>query len=234
MTVEEIENNLSFNIQCDECEKVSGIYLIKNKHTKMFYIGRSDNVFGCSGRFSEHKNRLRNNNHDNDFLQNVWNKDGEDSFEFVLIERIDDPIKLKEREQMYLDYLRPIRRSRCYNLSFSAAGGGGMLSKHHSIESKLRISNSLKGRISPNKGKKASKQKLEKMKKAFGGEKNPRYKKIDPDLKLKFFLFWKKYGSMALYKESLKFGYKSCPTARFIREFKENPPAHESFTGVKL
>lgn len=132
--------------------KISGIYKIINKINGKYYIGRSDNILGTYGRWKEHINRLRNNNHENKYLQNAWNKYGESNFEFFIIEEL--PIeKLVEQEQKYLNEIRNNRRNICYNLSFSATGGG-TLGYKHSKKTKLKISKKLKGRRSPMKGKK--------------------------------------------------------------------------------
>jgi len=59
--------------------KKSGIYKIINKVNGKYYIGSSNDI---KGRWSEHKNDLKANRHDNDYLQKSWNKYGEENFEF--------------------------------------------------------------------------------------------------------------------------------------------------------
>ena len=132
------------NIKC-QAKKISGIYKIINKLNGKYYIGRSDNIIGTTGRWLEHINALNANRHNNDYLQNAWNKYGKDNFEFVIVEEV--PIeKLVETEQKYLDLIKPNRRKLCYNLSLSANGGGHLGCKH-TEQTKRHLSEKLKGRI---------------------------------------------------------------------------------------
>ena len=48
--------------------KICGIYCIENINTNKKYIGQSVNI---NDRWSKHKNELRQNSHDNDYLQNI-------------------------------------------------------------------------------------------------------------------------------------------------------------------
>jgi hypothetical protein len=65
----------------------SGIYKIINKVNGKYYVGRSQNI---KKRWREHKNKLRNNKHFNEHLQSSWNSYGEQSFEFILVEELDN------------------------------------------------------------------------------------------------------------------------------------------------
>ena len=78
-------------------KKVSGVYKITCIENGMIYIGSSKNI---SGRLSKHKNLLKNNKHHNQYLQNSFNKYGENSFEFHVLEVCDNRI---ESEQYYLN-----------------------------------------------------------------------------------------------------------------------------------
>ena len=60
-----------------------GIYKIENKINGKVYIGQSKSV---EYRWWRHKKNLNANKHENQYLQNSWNKNGEDAFDFVLIE----------------------------------------------------------------------------------------------------------------------------------------------------
>lgn len=60
-----------------------GIYSITNKITGARYIGESVNI---EARWMYHKKHLRNNDHDNCFLQDAWNTDGESAFKFEVLE----------------------------------------------------------------------------------------------------------------------------------------------------
>lgn len=132
--------------------KISGIYKIINTIDGKYYVGSSDNILGSGGRWKEHINDLQANRHCNSYLQKAWNKYGSNAFKFVIIEQI-SPKKLIEVEQKYLNIAKPEYHKQTYNLSFHASGGGGFFGHKHSKESKRKTSIKLKGRISPNKGK---------------------------------------------------------------------------------
>lgn len=78
-----------------------GIYKILNQKNQKCYVGSSINI---ENRWTKHKALLRNNKHENEHLQNSWNKHGESIFEFSIIEECSEEILLT-REQFYLDTL---------------------------------------------------------------------------------------------------------------------------------
>ena len=88
-----------------------GIYKIINKINGRFYIGSSDNI---ERRFNRHFLDLRKNKHDNQHLQNAWNKYGKEAFmtEVVKSCRCED---LLLEEQKELDIW--VGNTLCYNLS---------------------------------------------------------------------------------------------------------------------
>jgi group I intron endonuclease len=59
-----------------------GIYVIENIANRKVYIGRSKDI---GSRISSHKHNLRNNIHINKYLQNAWNKYGENNFKNVIL-----------------------------------------------------------------------------------------------------------------------------------------------------
>jgi hypothetical protein len=64
----------------------SGVYLIKNNVNGKVYIGSSINV---KNRIYKHKWLLKNNKHDNGYLQKSFNKYGGDAFEYLVLEYCD-------------------------------------------------------------------------------------------------------------------------------------------------
>lgn len=82
----------------------SGIYRWRNLVNEKVYIG-SAVVF--SKRKTAHLQRLRLNNHDNQILQNSYNKHGEKNFVFEIIEMVPDLSNLISREQFYIDTINP-------------------------------------------------------------------------------------------------------------------------------
>lgn len=65
---------------------VVGIYCIKNVVTGRMYIGSSINI---EKRWHQHRYQLNTNRHENHYLQHSWNKHGEGSFEFSILEVVD-------------------------------------------------------------------------------------------------------------------------------------------------
>lgn len=90
----------------------NGVYTITNTQNGWVYVGSC--ASGFAGRWADHRKNLRKNQSHNRHLQNAWNKYGEHSFEFSIIEIIDDLNLLVEREQYWLDYYLP--EGKCYNI----------------------------------------------------------------------------------------------------------------------
>jgi group I intron endonuclease len=117
----------------------SGIYKITNIKTNKFYIGSSKHL---NERWQEHKEMLRNNKHINPKLQNSWNyHGGESAFVFEILENA-DPEKILEREQFYLDTLKPYEVG--YNIGKSVSGGDNITNhpEREKFIEKMRVINS--------------------------------------------------------------------------------------------
>lgn len=77
----------------------SGIYAIIHRESGRWYVGQSQYV---SSRISKHKSDLRFRRHHSPYLQRVWDKYGEDAFDFEVL--IVAPVwALHDLEQAYLD-----------------------------------------------------------------------------------------------------------------------------------
>jgi hypothetical protein len=77
------------------------VYGIFHKDSDTFYVGSSIDV---GVRFRHHRYLLRHNRHTCAYLQNAWNKHGEASFEFRVIEESVGTFEdLRRLEQSYLD-----------------------------------------------------------------------------------------------------------------------------------
>jgi group I intron endonuclease len=83
---------------------MSGIYKIKNILDNKIYVGSAEDFLR---RIYEHTYLLKKNKHHSTYLQNAWNKHGENSFIFGLIEVVEDLTQLIPREQHYIDTLKP-------------------------------------------------------------------------------------------------------------------------------
>lgn len=84
--------------------KQPGIYKILNIKTNALYIGSAVNL---NRRGVSHFRQLNQKKHHNQKLQSVFNKYGEENFKFKVITVVHDKSKLIEREQFYLDLLKP-------------------------------------------------------------------------------------------------------------------------------
>lgn len=82
---------------------LAGVYQIKNIVNNKIYIGSTRNF---KKRYHEHSHLLRKGIHQNRYLQNAYNKYGEDNFIIELIEICKED-ELTIREQHYIDVLNP-------------------------------------------------------------------------------------------------------------------------------
>ena len=90
-----------------------GIYCIENTINNKKYIGLSRDI---RRRWNEHKSELRNNNHDNIYLQRAWNAYGEDVFKFYIIELCESSV-LCDKEQYYIAKYHTLSHENGYNLT---------------------------------------------------------------------------------------------------------------------
>ena len=80
----------------------SGIYIIRNLVNNKVYIGKSKNV---SQRKNAHFNALKLNKHNNQHLQNSYNKYGKDNFQFDILEYCEESL-LPTREMYFIELHR--------------------------------------------------------------------------------------------------------------------------------
>jgi hypothetical protein len=90
----------------DELTKISGagVYEIKNMLTLDSYIGSTVNLYKRS---STHKSKLVNNIHPSQKLQCNFNEHGIENFRFIVLESVNDNILLVNREQFWIDSIKP-------------------------------------------------------------------------------------------------------------------------------
>jgi len=150
--------------------KVSGIYQIINIVTCKKYIGSAIDI---DVRWKNHKKSCRSRIHENSYFQNAWNKYGEQSFQFQVLEKCEKE-KLLEREQYWLDFYKSYERNNGYNICCVA---GSSLGIKRSEETRKKISVAKKGWVSPMRGTKMTNEMKKKLSEAHkgiqAGEKHP-------------------------------------------------------------
>lgn len=119
-------------------EKKIGIYCIENMINGNKYFGQSINL---KDRLYGHRTKLKHNKHNNRHLQFAVNKYGFNNFKFYVVEEC-DIASLDERERYYIALYKTDNCEFGYNIE----PGGSHGLKTMSDETKLKISESLKGR----------------------------------------------------------------------------------------
>ena len=140
---------------------MSGIYKIQNSNTGKIYVGASRNIHK---RWIFHRWQLKKGIHPIKSLQKDWDKGH--NFDFEIIEECDADL-LDEREIFWIKELKA--NSTGYN---STIGGRGIIGLERTPEHCQHISESLKGRISPMKGRKFSAKHRDRIAKALKGNHN--------------------------------------------------------------
>lgn len=136
---------------------MKGIYKITCVITNVVYIGSTTVSF--VKRWKKHKQRLRNNYHENSYLQSTWNKYGSDSFSFEVLESMNSKKNsdIRAREEYWLSKYFILGRDYCFNMTDRSCGGNMVKSQ----ESKLKLSESIKRSYTPELRKIRSKQAIE-------------------------------------------------------------------------
>ncbi len=155
--------------------KLSGIYCIENIINGMRYIGKTVDLIN---RFCGHRSELNKNKHPNSYLQNAWNKYGEENFRFYVLEYAERE-KLADLEKLYISLYKTNNRKYGYNLT---DGGEGTLGLIFTEEHRRKLSEKRKGRKASEetknkmKGRKKTDEERRKLSLANKG------KKISPEL----------------------------------------------------
>lgn len=124
------------------------IYRITNTINQKIYIGRSVDF---QKRKNRHLSSMRRNKQDNPYLQNAFNKYGEEAFVFEIVEDNVADDKLVEREQYWLDTTKSYEPEIGYNINALSTDGAlpGKLNhfygKHHTDEAKAKTGASAQG-----------------------------------------------------------------------------------------
>lgn len=117
---------------------MKGIYLIHNTKVNKVYVGITGKSFGH--RWKQHIKLLRRGKHYNKRLQSAYNRDGEESFEFVVLEVYDDVNGIENEELFWVQYFKSIGME-LYNL---CSYGQYALGIKRSEETKQKLSTNKK------------------------------------------------------------------------------------------
>jgi group I intron endonuclease len=137
-----------------------GIYAIE--YIDKVYIGQTTNF---PQRRNEHLSKLRRGKHENIHLQRYFDKYGENSLTFRMVEGCDESI-ITEREQVYINTLHKSER---FNINLIACRPPDVTGRKHS-ESSLE---KMRGRPAWNTGKKLSEEHRSNISKGCTGMKQP-------------------------------------------------------------
>ena len=146
---------------------IVGIYSIRNIINDKKYIGSTTNL---KTRYTQHKSKLRHKKHCNLHLQNAWNKYGEKSFVYEILENCNIDVLLK-REEFWIKKLNSHINKNGYN--FSEKPRSSRLGCKASPETIIKMKIALGGKNHPNWGKKMSKKWIRRMIKSVTGIKKP-------------------------------------------------------------
>ncbi|MBO0947258.1 GIY-YIG nuclease family protein [Fibrella forsythiae] len=126
--------------------KHPGIYRFTNKVNGKIYIGQAQNI---SIRYKSHRN-----SNGQGYFQKALRHHGIDSFNFEVLERVDDLSILTEREQYWLDFYRPYEPHIGYNIARVAGSCRGVKRATEQVEAhRLRMTGKLAGPLNPRWGK---------------------------------------------------------------------------------
>jgi hypothetical protein len=115
----------------------SGIYALVNRLTGKLYVG---STVSLKGRIHYHWTKLRQNKHDNSYLQRSWNIHGEAAFVTIVIEQCSVD-SLIEREGFWIATTKAADKSYGYNLDTI------VVRKMHCEETKAKISAGNRGKV---------------------------------------------------------------------------------------
>jgi len=111
--------------------KAPGVYKITNIKNNKFYIGSTTNLYL---RKNAHWCCLKNNKHENQYIQNSWNKCGEKFFVFEIVLLCSKETLLEEEQKILEKYFD--NQNMCYNISPTAQNCLGV--KHSDTTKKER------------------------------------------------------------------------------------------------
>jgi group I intron endonuclease len=143
-----------------EIEMASGVYSILCLKNKKLYIGSAKSV---KIRIYEHKRTLNKGSHHNCHLQKAWDKYGEDSFQFLIVQLVDDIDLLIATEQYWIDKAQAANPAFGFNICNIA---GSALGTKRTPDQRKRISD---GHLGIGAGKQLSAAHIQRIREANTG-----------------------------------------------------------------
>lgn len=116
--------------ECKQYKEQSGIYRITLLKDNRCYIGSSIDL---GRRIRNHYTDLKSNIHKNQYLQRTWNKHGENSFIFDILE-ICNRLEVLDREQYWMDFYESFSTENGFNLAPVAGSTLGIKKSEEQIE----------------------------------------------------------------------------------------------------
>ena len=113
----------------------SAIYAIVNQVTRDMYIGSSVKV---NRRWAAHRRELNRQSHYNTRLQRAYDKYGSNSFDWEIVQFVEDKTQLLTREQFWMDFFKPVYNGRPI--------ANSPLGTKRSVETRAKMSASAKKR----------------------------------------------------------------------------------------
>lgn len=108
--------------EMEKYKNSSGIYKITHEVSGKVYVGQTKMKF--KKRFWHHNWKLNNNSHDNQYLQNVWNKHNKTGFSFEILEILDRDEDMNPYEIGYINELNSYGEGG-FNLTVGGEGKKG-------------------------------------------------------------------------------------------------------------
>ena len=102
---------------------LSGIYAIYGKHNDFHYVGQTQDLNGFCGRWKKHRSILRGGYHDNPYLQASYNKNGERSFSFKILQSVSGDYNLNILESNWIDKLESRHFQNGWNIAEITSSG---------------------------------------------------------------------------------------------------------------